>query len=95
MDGDEVVQAYIQYPDLERMPLKELKGFKRVHVFKGAQQAVTINIPVKELQKWDMSQHAWKIYPGSYKLVLGGNSMDNKFMGEFRVTGKKFLPKFE
>ncbi|MDP4226358.1 MAG: glycoside hydrolase family 3 N-terminal domain-containing protein, partial [Bacteroidota bacterium] len=29
-DGDEVVQAYIAYPQIERMPLKELKAFKRV-----------------------------------------------------------------
>jgi len=24
----EVIQAYIEYPDIERMPLKELKAFK-------------------------------------------------------------------
>lgn len=88
VDGDEVVQAYIQYPDIERMPLKELKGFKRVHVLKGGEQAVTINIPVKELQKWDLGKHTWKVYPGKYKLVLGGNSMDSKFVGEFNVVVK-------
>ena len=31
MDGDEVVQAYITYPDIDRMPIKELKAFKRVY----------------------------------------------------------------
>ena len=28
-DGDEVVQVYVEYPQVERMPLKELKAFKR------------------------------------------------------------------
>ena len=50
MDGDEVVQAYIQYPKLDGMPVKELKGFKRVSVTKGGEQLVTIKIPVKDLQ---------------------------------------------
>ncbi len=71
MDGDEVVQAYIQYPQIDRMPIKELKGFKRVSVPKGGEQTVTIKIPAKDLQKWDMKTHGWKTYPGNYKLVLG------------------------
>ncbi len=35
MDGDEVVQVYVEYPPVDRMPLKELKAFKRVHVKSG------------------------------------------------------------
>jgi len=85
MDGDEVVQAYIQYPLIDRMPLKELKGFKRVSVTKGNEHPVTIKIPVKELQKWDITNHKWKIYPGNYKLVLGSNSGDQKLSSTFKV----------
>ena len=36
MDGDEVVQAYIEYPKLERMPVKELKSFKRISLAKDS-----------------------------------------------------------
>ena len=53
-DGDEVVQAYIEYPQIDRMPVKELKAFKRVSVNKGGEQVASIKIPVRELQKWDM-----------------------------------------
>lgn len=84
-DGDEVVQAYIQYPEIDRMPVKELKAFKRTSVSQGAEQLVTLRIPVKELQKWDMKTHSWKIYPGSYKLVLGSNSRDAKVTLPFTV----------
>jgi beta-glucosidase len=85
MDGDEVVQAYIEYPNIDRMPIKELKSFRRVSVPKGGEQAVSIKIPVKELQKWDMEKHKWKVYPGTYKLVLGSNSRDEKLSEAFMV----------
>jgi beta-glucosidase len=88
MDADEVVQAYIKYPNLDRMPIKELKGFKRVTVSKGNEQLVTIKIPVKELQKWDLQKHNWKLYPGDYKLILGSNSADEKLTADFKINGK-------
>jgi beta-glucosidase len=85
-DGDEVVQAYIEYPKIDRMPVKELKGFKRVSVSKGNEQSVTIHIPVTDLQKWDMKTHGWKTYPGNYRLVLGSNSQDAKLSFPFTIN---------
>lgn len=85
-NGDEVLQAYIQYPQVNRMPLKELKGFKRVSVAKGSQQTTTIRIPVSELQKWDLDTNKWKLYPGEYKLVLGSNSQEEKLSLKFTVN---------
>jgi beta-glucosidase len=85
MNGDEVVQAYIEYPQIDRMPVKELKSFKRVSVDTGADQSIVIKIPVKELQKWDMASHGWKTYPGNYKLILGSSSQDGKLTLPFTV----------
>jgi beta-glucosidase len=85
-NGDEVLQAYIQYPQVNRMPLKELKGFKRVSVAKGSQQTTTIRIPVSELQKWDLDTNKWRLYPGEYKLVLGSNSQEEKLSLKFTVN---------
>jgi beta-glucosidase len=88
MDGDEVVQAYIEYPNLDRMPLKELKSFKRISVKKDGEASVVIKIPVTELQKWDLAKHKWEVYPGSYKLILGDNSVDEKITSVFVVGNK-------
>lgn len=85
MDGDEVVQAYIQYPGLERMPLKELKAYKRVFVTKGNQKSVLLKIPVQELQKWDIVQGQWKLYPGNYTVAIGGSSQDIKLKSTISV----------
>lgn len=76
MDGDEVCQVYIQYPQLERMPVKELKAFKRVHVEKGKEGLLQFAIPAKELQKWDIRQKQWVLYPGTYSILIGSSSED-------------------
>jgi beta-glucosidase len=85
MDGDEVVQAYIQYPNIERMPVMELKAFKRVSVPKGSAQLVQLKIPVQELQKWDLKESKWKLYPGNYNLLIGSNSEDVKLKSTITI----------
>jgi Beta-glucosidase-related glycosidases len=74
--SDEVVQAYIEYPGMERMPLKELKAFKKQTVEKGESSTFTLSIPVADLQKWDLKTHKWKIYNGQYSLCIGENSAE-------------------
>jgi len=85
VDGDEVLQAYIEYPAFDRMPYKELKFFKRVSIAKGDMKNADVHIPVKELQKWDMVTHKWKVYSGKYKLIVGSNSQDEKIIMDFEV----------
>ncbi|RYE16289.1 MAG: glycosyl hydrolase, partial [Sphingobacteriaceae bacterium] len=82
---DEVVQAYIQYPNLERMPLKELKGFARISVKENGEQVATIKIPVKELQKWDLQKHRFQLYKGEYKLMVGSDSATPKLNASFSL----------
>lgn len=85
MDAAEVVQAYIEYPNVERMPIKELKFFKRVEIPKGAAQSVTISIPVSELKKWDLKTNQWKLYPGNYRLILGANAKETITTVTFKI----------
>jgi beta-glucosidase len=89
MDGDEVVQVYVEYPAVERMPLKELKAFKRVHIAAGAETVVQLRIPAAELQKWDLATGSWKLYPGSYTIFAGSNSTDKKITATVKAGGKK------
>ncbi len=75
-DADEVTQIYIQYPNTERMPLKELKTFKHEFITKGAEKIIQFKIPVTELQKWDLNKDRWRLYPGLYKILVGSSSGD-------------------
>jgi beta-glucosidase len=47
----------VEYPNMERMPLKELKAFKKVNINKGSVVKVKLAIPVSDLKKWDLSTH--------------------------------------
>jgi beta-glucosidase len=77
-DADEVAQVYVHYPAVERMPVKELKAFKRVHVAKGGASVVEFRIPVSELQKWDLQKKQWMLYSGEYTFVAGSHANDKK-----------------
>ena len=85
MQAAEVVQAYIEYPDLEGMPLKELKAFKKVSIQKGKFTTVSLSIPISELQKWDEATNSWKLYKGNYSISLGKNSVDNFLKQSFTI----------
>lgn len=87
-DADEVAQIYIKYPPVDRMPIKELKAFKRVHITKAGTAVVDFSIPVTELQKWDLQKHQWKLYSGNYTVVAGADSKDEKLTTVFSVKGK-------
>ena len=76
-DGDEVVQVYIQLPERNiPLPIKELKGFKRLNIKHGGQENVKIDIAVKSLRYWDESISAFVHPKGLYTLMIGASSDD-------------------
>ena len=79
------MQAYIEYPHGERMPIKELKFFKRVDIPKGKSEKVQLQIPVNEFKKWDLAKKAWVVYPGKYKLILGANANETITSLDFEI----------
>ena len=90
MAADEVSQVYIQYPTVERMPLKELKAFRRVHVEKNGEVVIQFRVPLQELQKWDLKQRKWVLYPGNYTILVGSSSEDIRLRSIINVkTGLK------
>ncbi len=74
-DGDEVAQAYVQFPEVgAKTPLKQLKGFKRIHIKKGATEQVRIIIPKKELRLWNDDKKEFYTPSGSYNFMIGKSS---------------------
>jgi len=67
------------------MPLKELKAIGRVSIPAHDARRLTFSIPLQQLHKWDLAAHAWKVYPGNYKLVLGSDSRNEKLVAEFTL----------
>lgn len=74
-DGDEVAQVYVRYPETGTyMPLKQLKGFSRVHLKKGKSADITISVPKKELRYWDEKTRQFVTPAGEYVFQVGGSS---------------------
>ncbi|RYY56818.1 MAG: glycosyl hydrolase [Chitinophagaceae bacterium] len=84
-DADETVQVYISYPSLPGMPARELKAFRKLFVKAGSAVSADFIIPVAELQKWDMAEKKWKLYPGTYRIIAGSNSLDKKLESNFTI----------
>ena len=77
-DGDEVVQLYIhqQAASIAR-PMKELRGFQRIHLKAGEQSRVTFRIGREQLQY--MNAEGEPVFePGRFDIMIGCNSADTQ-----------------
>jgi beta-glucosidase len=76
-DGDEVVQVYVKYPDLNiPLPIKQLQGFKRVNIKRGSISTTTISIKKSALRYWDEKQSKFITPNGTYTFMVGASSND-------------------
>ncbi|MDD6854695.1 MAG: glycoside hydrolase family 3 C-terminal domain-containing protein, partial [Prevotella sp.] len=77
-DGDEIVEMYIhdRFSSIVR-PVKELKGFRRIHLTKGATATVTFDIDATTLSYLDAEGHPI-LEPGDFEIMIGPNSRDVK-----------------
>lgn len=77
-DGEEVVQLYIRdlVASVSR-PVKELKGFQKIHLKAGESKTVKFEIDEQMLSFYrkDMSYGA---EPGTFQVFVGGNSRDTQ-----------------
>ena len=76
MDGDEVVQLYLNRPDDANGPRKTLRAFKRVHIPTGATRTVSLPLTEETFNWWDTATNTVHPLKGSYKLLYGGSSDD-------------------
>ncbi|WP_163717812.1 glycoside hydrolase family 3 N-terminal domain-containing protein [Mangrovibacterium lignilyticum] len=85
MDAKEVVPVFISYPSADRMPVKELKQFTKKEITAGGEQTISFEIPVWDLAKWDESCGDWKVFPGDYEVMVGGDAKTAKLSAKFQI----------
>ena len=93
--GDEVVELYLSQPKAFETPLRELVGFKRIHLDAGASAHVSLTIDPRSLGQVDAKGNR-VIVPGEYTVSLAGaQPQDGASVqtGKFNVAGKEQLPK--
>ena len=76
-DGDEVTQLYVKLPEMDLpMPIKQLKGFQRIHLKKGKTETVTIPLEKAQLRYWDETRNKFVTPKGNYTIMVGASSED-------------------
>ena len=95
MAGDEVVELYVTQPKGYKTPLRELAGFKRIHLGAGESAHVSLTIDPRSLGQVDAKGNR-VILPGEYAISLAGAQPQDSTSvqtGKFKVSGKKELAK--
>jgi beta-glucosidase len=84
--GDEVAQLYVSYEGsgVDR-PVRDLKGFARVHLEPAETQTVLLDIPVQELAYYDVDAGDWQVEPITYGVHVGASSRDLTLSSSFKV----------
>jgi len=74
--GDEIVQLYIHdiYATSTR-PVKELKGFRKIHLEPGASALVDFTLTSGDLSYYNHDLQ-WVCEPGDFEILIGPNSRD-------------------
>lgn len=74
-EGAEVVQLYVS--DLSstiEVPVKELKRFEKIFLKPGESKTIKMTLNDMVFAHYDIKSHAWKKFPGNYKLSVGNSS---------------------
>lgn len=74
MDGDEIVQLYIRdNVSSATRPVKELKGYKRIHLKVDETKNVVFEITPESLAFYDIDMN-YVVEPGTFKIMTGSSS---------------------
>ncbi|MBK8477813.1 MAG: beta-glucosidase BglX [Opitutaceae bacterium] len=84
--GDEVVQLYLhQKAGSTARPVRELKGFERLHLAPGEKRTVTFTLSRAELQYWSQATRSWVLESESFDVWVGGDSRAT-LQGSFTIV---------
>ncbi len=94
-EGEEVVQAYLRFPDQPGAPRVALRGLTRVALKPGERKTVTLDLSPRDLSAV-RPDGTRQVFAGSYRLFLGGGQPDSGLPGSeatFIVDKVVDLPK--
>ena len=77
MDGEEVVQLYVGFENscVDR-PVKQLRGFERIHLKSGEEKEVKITVPIEKLKWYNPVYREWELEHMEYSIHIGNSAAD-------------------
>ena len=94
VEGDEVAQLYLSFPNEPGAPLRALRAFQRVHLSAGASQKVQFELKPRDLSMVNAAGEPI-IAEGDYTVSVGGGQPDTTarvVTKKFHMDGMKTLP---
>ena len=92
--GDEVVQLYLNFPDVPGAPIRALRGFRRIHLAPSA-----LSDDAGDLAPRDLSMVTQQgqiiVSAGKYRLSIGGGQPGSELptvSGAFSIVGQATMP---
>lgn len=74
-DASEIAQVYVR--DVKSSvvrPIKELKGFEKVYLKKGAQKRLSITLDKQAFAFYDIESKRFVVESGEFEILVGGSS---------------------
>ncbi|WP_442846152.1 glycoside hydrolase family 3 N-terminal domain-containing protein [Leeuwenhoekiella sp. H156] len=85
-DGDEVVQLYLRDEVSSVVtPVKQLRGFKRIHLAKGESKTLSFQITPEDLALYNVDMD-FVAEAGSFEIQLGASSQDIRLTDTLTLT---------
>ena len=90
-EGDEVVQLYLRdrFSSMTR-PVKELAGFKRIHLKPEEKMQVIFTVKADQMAFLER-QMRWNVEKGDIDVEIGSSSEDIRLTGEYRITEDQWI----
>jgi len=85
-EGAEVIQVYVEQPERNGEPPRQLRAFTKVDLKAGQSQSVRLNLNPRALSIYDPDLHTWKMPSGEYKILVGTSSRDLPLQRDVEVT---------
>jgi beta-glucosidase-like glycosyl hydrolase len=87
VDGSEVPQLYLGFPEEAAEPPKILRGFERVYLEVGETKTVTLALTKRDISYWNTVYQKWTVAPGEYTvwIATSANNADIKLEGFFHI----------
>ena len=86
-EGAEIAEIYVgdSHASVPR-PVKELKGFAKVHLRPGETKRVTVSLDRRAFSFYDVEKKNWKAEPGKFSILVGSSSEKIERQGEFTLS---------
>jgi beta-glucosidase len=87
MPGAEIAELYVgdAHSSLPR-PVKELKGFAKVHLNPGETKRVSLTLDRRAFSYYDVNKKDWNAEPGDFAILVGSSSEKIELKGSFTLS---------